>query len=210
LHVDACVGGFLAPFAKMNGAQIAPFDFEIAAVKSMSADLHKYGYAAKGASTVLYRSPELYAHMPFDTEDWSGARLVTPTLAGTRPGGAIAAAWAVMNFLGIEGYRAKQKIACDTRRRIQDALVALGFEILGDPQLALIAFRHDSYDAYALWGKLIERGWFTSITTEPPSLHLMISPFHERVADRYIEDLKASMVALDDGDRTPTPQARYN
>jgi len=106
LHVDACVGGYIAPFVRMNGADIPPFDFEVDAVASMSADLHKYGYCAKGASTVLFRSEELKNHMVFDCQDWPGGRMITPTLAGTRPGGAISAAWAVMNYLGVEGYRA--------------------------------------------------------------------------------------------------------
>ncbi|CAN0593478.1 unnamed protein product, partial [Laminaria digitata] len=101
LHVDACVGGYFAPFARMNGVPVPAFDFEVPAVQSMSADLHKYGYCAKGASTVLFRSEELYAHMPFDMAGWSGAPMKTPTLAGTRPGGAISAAWGVMNTLGV-------------------------------------------------------------------------------------------------------------
>jgi glutamate/tyrosine decarboxylase-like PLP-dependent enzyme len=210
LHVDACVGGFIAPFVRMNGVDIPPFDFEVPAVRSMSADLHKYGFAAKGASTVLFRSGQYYEHMPFGCDEWSGAKMVTPTLAGTRPGGAIAAAWAVMNFLGIDGYRQKHGTICATRERIEKALVSLGFEILGKPQLSLVAFRHPRYDPYALWGKLIERGWFTSITTEPPSLHLMISPFHENVVENYIEDLRAGMAALDEDDSGPVPEARYN
>ena len=103
LHVDACVGGYIAPFVRMNGADIPPFDFSVEGVCSMSADLHKYGYCAKGASTVLFRSEALHQHMIFDCDDWPGGRMITPTLAGTRPGGAISAAWAVMNYLGIEG-----------------------------------------------------------------------------------------------------------
>ncbi|MEK9870842.1 MAG: aminotransferase class V-fold PLP-dependent enzyme, partial [Gammaproteobacteria bacterium] len=86
LHVDACVGGYIAPFVRMNGADIPPFDFEVEGVCSMSADLHKYGYCAKGASTVLFRSEALKQHMIFDCSDWPGGRMVTPTLAGTRPG----------------------------------------------------------------------------------------------------------------------------
>ena len=119
LHVDACVGGYIAPFARMNGVPVPDFDFAVPAVKSMSADVHKYGYAAKGASTVLFRSEELYEHMPFDFSSWSGAPMATPTLAGTRPGGAIAAAWAVMNFLGVEGYRKLQGEVCATRERVE-------------------------------------------------------------------------------------------
>ncbi len=115
LHVDACVGGYIAPFVRMNGAPVPPFDFELPAVHSMSADLHKYGYCAKGASTVLFRDKELHAHMIFDCDDWPGGRMVTPTLAGTRPGGAISAAWAVMNYLGVSGYRRKQRMVTDAR-----------------------------------------------------------------------------------------------
>lgn len=210
LHVDACVGGYFAPFARMNGVDVPPFDFEVPAVHSMSADLHKYGYAAKGASSVLFRSAELYQYMPFDTDDWSGARMITPTLAGTRPGGAIAAAWAVMNFLGVEGYREKQGAVCATRAKIQEGVKKLGFEILGDPKLGLLAFRHPEVDAYALWGKLLERGWFTSITTEPPSLHLMLSPFHAEVADQYLADIEAGMAEIRAGNAGEKREARYS
>lgn len=210
LHVDACVGGYFAPFARMNGIDVPPFDFEVPAVRSISADLHKYGYAAKGASSVLFRSQDLYKHMPFDTDDWSGARMITPTLAGTRPGGAIAAAWAVMNFLGIEGYREKQGLVCATRENIQKGVEALGCEVLGDPKLGLLAFRHPDLDSYALWGKMLERGWFTSITTEPPSLHLMLSPFHAEVADQYLADLEAGMADLRAGKTGEKREARYS
>src|SRR5215510_11565000 len=108
LHVDACVGGYLAPFVRMNGADLPAFDFAVPGVWSISGDLHKYGYASKGASTVFFRSGALRDYMTFDAGPWPLGRMVTPTLAGTRPGGAIAAAWAVMNFLGVDGYRAKQ------------------------------------------------------------------------------------------------------
>jgi len=193
LHVDACVGGYIAPFVRMNGTDIAPFDFELPGVRSMSADLHKYGYCAKGASTVFFRSAALQRFMVFDFKDWPGGRMVTPTLAGTRPGGAIAAAWAVMNFLGVEGYRAKQALVTEARARIEAGVAALGFSVLGDPQLGIVAFTHADIDAVAVWGKLRERGWFSGVTTEPRSLHLMLSPIHAQVADAYLEDLAWAM-----------------
>lgn len=193
LHTDACVGGYFAPFARMNGVPVPPFDFEVPGVMSMSADLHKYGYAAKGASTVLFRSEALYEHMPFHEKNWSGAPMTTPTLAGTRPGGAISAAWAVMNVLGVEGYREKQGLVCETRARIQEGVLKLGFEVLGNPLLGLIAFRHPDFHSYALYGEIYKRGWFTSVTTEPKSLHLMLSPKHADVVDDYLADLSASM-----------------
>lgn len=189
LHVDACVGGFFAPFVRMNGTDLPAFDFAVPQVHSMSADLHKYGYCAKGASTVMFRSEELKEHMIFDTNDWPGGRMITPTLAGTRPGGAIAAAWAVMNYLGVDGYRAKQGLVVETREKIEAGVRDLGFEIIGKPQLGLIGYTHPERDMFAIWGKLFERGWFTSIVTKPHGIHLMLSPKHAEVADTYLADL---------------------
>src|SRR6185295_17301474 len=103
--------------------------------------------------------------------------------------GAISAAWAVMNFLGVEGYRAKQAEVVAAREAIQAGVQALGFTVVGEPQLGLIAFSHPRVDGLALWTKLRERGWFTSLTTEPRGLHLMLSPFHLQVADAYLADL---------------------
>jgi glutamate/tyrosine decarboxylase-like PLP-dependent enzyme len=207
LHVDACVGGYIAPFVRMNGAPIAPFDFELAGVRSMSADLHKYGYCAKGASTVLFRSAELMKFMGFDFRDWPGGRMVTPTLAGTRPGGAISAAWAVMNFLGVEGYRAKQADVTAAREAIEAGVRRLGFTVLGRPQLGIVAFTHAGADCLALWGKLRERGWFTGVTTEPKSLHLMLSPAHRAVVDGYLADLAWALESV--GAAAPA-EARYS
>ena len=210
LHVDACVGGYIAPFVRMNGADIPPFDFAVPAVHSMSADLHKYGYCAKGASTVLFRSDALRAHMIFDCADWPGGRMVTPTLAGTRPGGAIAAAWAVMNFLGVEGYRAKHKLVTDARAAIEAGVTKLGFRVLGRPQLGLIAFTHDEVDPFAVWGRLFERGWFTSLTTAPKGLHLMLSPFHAQVTDTYLTDLEWALGEVKAGKAGKKREARYS
>jgi sphinganine-1-phosphate aldolase len=189
LHVDACVGGYIAPFVRMNGGDVPPFDFELPGVRSISADLHKYGYCAKGASTVFFRSAELMAFMTFDFRDWPGGRMVTPTLAGTRPGGAISAAWAVMNFLGAEGYRAKHALVTQARETIAAGVEALGFTVLGRPQLGILAFTHADVDCVTLWAKLRERGWFTGVTTEPKSLHLMLSPVHAAVAGEYLADV---------------------
>ncbi|HUD52806.1 pyridoxal-dependent decarboxylase, partial [Parvibaculum sp.] len=210
LHVDACVGGYIAPFVRMNGGDVPPFDFEVAGVSSMSADLHKYGYCAKGASTVLFRSEALRAHMIFDCDDWPGGRMVTPTLAGTRPGGAIAAAWAVMNFLGVEGYRAKHGQVTDAREKIEAGVEALGFRVIGKPQLGLLAFTHDDIDCMAVWGKLFERGWFTSLTTEPKGLHLMLSPFHLQVADTYLADIAWAVEQVKSGAKGAAREARYS
>lgn len=212
LHVDACVGGYFAPFARMNGVPVPAFDFELPGVHSMSADLHKYGYAAKGASTVLFRSEELFAHMPFDMNQWSGAPMKTPTLAGTRPGGAISAAWAIMNHLGVDGYKRLQGEVCATRERVEEGVKRLGFEVLGNPMLGLVAFRHPKHHAFAIYGEIYRRGWFTSVTKDPPSLHLMLSPKHADFIDEYLEDLEASVKAVaaaEDAEKLKV-EARYS
>ncbi|MBD3646746.1 MAG: aspartate aminotransferase family protein, partial [Pseudomonadales bacterium] len=172
LHVDACVGGYIAPFVKMNGGDIPPFDFSVEGVHSMSADLHKYGFCAKGASTVLFRDAELMQYMIFDCDDWPGGRMVTPTLAGTRPGGAISAVWAVMNYLGVDGYRAKHKLVTDARETIETGVSEMGFQVLGKPQLGIMAFAHPELDVFAVYKQRFDRGWFTALTTQPRALHL--------------------------------------
>jgi glutamate/tyrosine decarboxylase-like PLP-dependent enzyme len=208
LHVDACVGGYIAPFVRMNGGEVAPFDFELAGVHSISADLHKYGYAAKGASTVFFRTQALRDRLTFDERDWPGGRMITPTLAGTRPGGAIASAWAVMNHLGVSGYRAKQGLVTQAREQIEAGVSTQGFTVLGRPQLGIIAFARDDLDCAAIWGKLRERGWFTGMVTEPRGLQLMLSPIHAEVAGTYLADLAWAVEAAKAGKLEAAP-ARY-
>ncbi len=193
MHVDACVGGYLAPFVRMEGAPLPPFDFAVPGVSSISGDLHKYGYASKGASTVFFRSNDLREYMPFDAGPWPMGRMVTPTLAGTRPGGAIAAAWAVMHFLGVDGYREKQRAVVSARERIEAGATRLGFRVLGKPQLGILAFTHDSVDPLQVHAKMMQRGWFTAANLEPRSIHLMLSPKHNEVAEQYLADLEASL-----------------
>ena len=190
LHVDACVGGYIAPFVRMNGATCPSFDFTAPGVWSISGDLHKYGYASKGASTVFFRSAELREHMTFDAGPWPLGRMVTPTLAGTRPGGAIAAAWAVMNFLGVDGLSRQaargDRGARQDRGRRQEARL---------PRPRPTAARHRQLHARARPMRLRstpsmhQRGWFTAALLEPKALHLMLSPKHLDVTDEYLADL---------------------
>ncbi len=210
-HVDACVGGYFAPFARMNGVDLPAFDLGVDGVCSLSADLHKYGYAAKGASTVLYANEELHAHQVFDCADWSAGRMVTPTAAGTRPGGAIAAAWAVMNYLGIEGYKKNAKIVVETREKLENAVNEIdGLHVHGKPQLGLIAFGSDEFDIFSVYGKIFEKNWFTSITSEPPGIHLMLTPAHAPVIGDYIDVLKQAVADVRAGDADAKPKkVRY-
>ncbi|KAF0182482.1 MAG: aspartate aminotransferase family protein [Hyphomonadaceae bacterium] len=208
LHVDACVGGYFAPFARMNGAAVPPFDFEVAGVSSMSADLHKYGYCAKGASTVFFRTEALRKHMIFEVDAWPAGKMVTPTLAGTRPGGAIAAAWAVMNYLGVAGYRARHALVQETRARIEAGVRAQGYEVIGAPMLGIVSFTRADIDCFAVLKGMFERGWVTSAITDPKGLHLMLSPVHADVADVYLADLAAATESARGASGTVAP-SRY-
>lgn len=212
LHVDACVGGYFAPFARMNGVPVPPFDFSVPAVRTISADLHKYGYSAKGASTLFHRTAEQREHQVFNFDDWPAGGMSTPTAAGTRPGGAIASAWAVLHYLGIEGYREKTRAVTETRARMMQAIDAMpALHTYGDPQLGLFTFGSDSLDIFAVWGRMAKQGWFTGLITEPRGIHLMLSPAHADVADQYLEDLdRAVSEVAASGESGEKTQARYS
>jgi glutamate/tyrosine decarboxylase-like PLP-dependent enzyme len=197
LHVDACVGGYFAPFARMNGVPVPPFDFEVPGVRSMSADLHKYGYAAKGASTVFHRTEAQWEHQVFRFDAWPAGGMVTPTAAGTRPGGAIASAWAVLNYLGVEGYREKARQVVATREKLSAAIRAMdGLVTFGEPQLGLFTYGATQLDPFAIWARMVKRGWFTGLCTDPRGIHMMLSPAHANVADEYLADLATSVAEV--------------
>jgi sphinganine-1-phosphate aldolase len=133
-HCDACLGGFVLPWAERLGYPVPPFDFRLPGVTSMSADTHKYGYAAKGTSVVLYRGATLRHYQYYTITEWPGGLYFSPTLAGSRPGALSAAAWAAMVSIGEQGYlEATQKILATGAaiRRAVDAIPDL--RVLGDP-----------------------------------------------------------------------------
>lgn len=195
LHVDACVGGYFAPFAAMNGVSVPAFDFSVPGVTSISADLHKYGYAPKGASTILYRSEDLHAGQVFDAEVWPCGRMTTPTVAGTRPGGAIAAAWAVMRFLGVEGYRRAAEDVCAARAVVEAGVEAIGFRVFGAPVLGLVTFGHPKRDVPTIADRMRQRDWVSARVADPDGIHLMLSPVHRALVRDYLADLEVETMS---------------
>ena len=194
LHVDACVSGFMLPFVRELGYPVPDFDFSVPGVTSMSADLHKYGYAAKGASVILYRNSDLRRHQFFVYTDWSGGIYASPTMTGTRPGGPIAAAWAIMNYLGEEGYLALADTVMQTVVKIRDGIATLaGVKVLSDPEMSVMAIASDELDIYEVGDEMTQRGWHLDRQQFPPSLHLTLSPAHARVADLFLHDLSESV-----------------
>lgn len=192
-HVDACVGGFMLPWLEKLGEDIQMWDFRVPGVTSISADLHKYGFAAKGASVVLYRNMKYMKHQFFITTDWMGGIYASPNLPGTRPGGAIAAAWGTLNKMGENGYLEQAQktitVAKDFKKRINEIEE---LEVLGEPKATLFAFRSISkdVDTYALGDFLTERGWWFDRQQWPPSLHLTVMPAHDQAIDDFISDIK--------------------
>ncbi len=196
LHVDACVGGFILPFMAMNGEPIPPWDYRVPGVTSISADVHKYGYAAKGASTITYRNLDYLRYQMFVYENWPGGIFASSALLGTRPGGGYSAAWATLQSFGKDGYR---KLAADTLEavnRLKEGVSAIeGLEVMGSPQGPLFSYRSTDpeLNIYAVGDQMDARGWQVNRNQHPPGLHAMVTAQHLAVVDDYLADLRAAV-----------------
>jgi len=199
LHVDACVGGFILPFMAMNGRALPAWDYRVPGVTSISADIHKYGFAAKGASTITYRSLAYLKHQMFVYQDWPGGVFASPALLGTRPGGAYAAAWAAMQHFGQSGYRdlARRTIeAFDTMRAGIAAMPEL--YVMGEPCGPLLGFgsRTPEVNIFAVGDQMDTKGWTVNRLQRPDGLHAMITAGHLAVVDDYLRDLKDAVATV--------------
>ncbi len=210
LHVDACVGGYLAPFVQRLGRPVPAFDFALPGVRSISADLHKYGFCPKPASTVLYRGADDAAHQPFVFDAWPSGLFATPTLVGTRPAGGVAAAWATMQHLGAAGYEriAGELMAAIDRYRAGIAAID-GLRVIGDPHLAIVAFGADGIDVYAVAETMAARGWQPGLLRKPRAIHRMMSMLHAGSMDAYLADLREAVARVRAGGAASGLQARY-
>jgi glutamate/tyrosine decarboxylase-like PLP-dependent enzyme len=201
-HTDACLGGFLLPFAERLGYSVPPFDFRLPGVSSMSADTHKYGYAAKGTSVVLYRGDELRHAQYFTFTEWPGGLYMTPTFAGSRPGALSAACWAAMTSIGEDGYLDAARRILETAAQIRAGIEAIdGLRVLGDP-LFCIAFATDADELaiYRVMDAMSARGWSLNGLHRPPAVHICTTLRHTApgVAERFVADLRASAAQVRD------------
>jgi len=175
LHVDACLGGFILPFGQELGYDIPLFDFRIPAVTSISADTHKYGYAFKGTSTVLFRDKALRNAQYFFQTSWSGGKYCSPGMDGSRSGGLLAATWAAMVSLGREGYRRYARSIFETSAAMQDAVRSHPeLRILGRPSF-LFSFTSDEFDVYHVNDFMRTRGWRFNGQQYPNALHMAVT-----------------------------------
>jgi glutamate/tyrosine decarboxylase-like PLP-dependent enzyme len=208
-HTDACLGGFLLPFFEELGEAIPPFDFRVPGVATISADVHKYGYCTKGASIITHRSKaHLHQYQLFVYDQWPGGIYGSFAMAGARPAAPIAAAWAIMNFLGREGYTELARTIRDTTRKLREGIEAIPeLTIWADPVMSVMSFGSTSIDITAVADVMDKRGWHLDRQNDPDALHLMVSPAHARVADRFLADLRE---AVADHGTSEGVQARYS
>ena len=196
-HVDGCMGGFVLPFAERLGRDVRPWDFRVDGVTSISADIHKLGYAPKGVSVIVHRTKELRRYQTFVFDDWLGGFYASPNLQGTRSGLPMAAAWAVMQHLGIDGYMKLTEITLQNADQMRDGIAAIdGIRVLGDGRFHLVAMSNepddpDPIDMFALGDALERVGWFHDRQTPPDSLHSTVSNSNTGVIERYIEALRS-------------------
>ena len=191
-HVDACLGGFVLPWAERLGYPVPKFDFRLAGVTSMSADTHKYGYAAKGTSVVLYRGLELLHYQYYTASDWPGGLYFSPTFAGSRPGALSAACWAALTSVGEQGYLDATKRILETAAKVKEGIGQIPeLRVLGDP-LFVVAFASDSIDVYKVLDFMSNKKWSLNGLHKPTCVHLCVTLRHTQpgVAERFVADLR--------------------
>ncbi|KAJ6944045.1 sphingosine-1-phosphate lyase-like isoform X1 [Populus alba x Populus x berolinensis] len=193
-HVDLCLGGFVLPFARKLGYPIPPFDFSVKGVTSISADVHKYGLAPKGTSVVLYRNHDIRKHQFVAVTEWSGGLYVSPTIAGSRPGGLIAGAWAALMALGLEGYLENTKAIMEVSKRIQKGIKEIPeLFIIGRPDMTIVAFGSNDLDIFEVNDIMSSKGWHLNALQRPNSIHICITLQHAPVFEDFLRDLKESV-----------------
>lgn len=210
LHVDGCLGGLILCWGPELGIDVAPFDFRLPGVTSLSADTHKYGFGLKGSSVLLYRTPQLRRHQYFTVEDWAGGLYASPGMSGSRSGGIIAAAWAAMVTLGRQGYLDIARAIFDTAAHLRSIIAAHDdLEVIGQP-LFNVAFTHRegaTFDVFHLNDALAERGWRLNGLQRPPALHFCITRPNTvpGVMERFAADLHDAVIAARNAAATGAP-----
>ncbi len=197
LHVDCCLGGFVLPFAKKLGYKIPEFTFALPGVTSMSLDTHKYGYALKGASVVLYRTKELRHAQYFCYADWTGGMYTTPTVAGSRSGGLIAQCWASMMSLGMKGYLQHVDDIMKTTKAIAEGVLRIkGIRLYGEVDAMIVCFgseETEKLNVYSIGDEMHKKGWSLNALQHPACIHLCCTVAHVGHHDEFLRDLREAV-----------------
>lgn len=194
-HVDGCIGGFLLPYFRRLGAPVPPFDFSVPGVTSISMDLHKYAYAPKGASVVLYRNKELRQHQLFACARWTGYTIINTTIQSTKSGGPVAAAWATLQYMGDSGYLEIAERTLKATRLLLEGIRAIpGLQVLGTPESSLIAFASDELDVFELADLMRQKQWYVQPQLghmgSRPNIHLSVTAASLERVETLLHDLR--------------------
>jgi sphinganine-1-phosphate aldolase len=195
LHVDACMGGFLLPYFRRLGAPVPDFELNVPGVTSISMDLHKYAFAAKGASVVLYRSRDLRRHQIYACAHWTGYTVVNATMQSTKSGGPVAAAWAVLRFIGDDGYLELARQALEATRKVSEGIERIdGLRLLGRPEMNLVAFTSDTVSVFHIIDEMKDCGWYVqpqlAFEGSQENIHLSINPASAGWVEDFLADLR--------------------
>jgi len=205
LHVDCCLGGFLLPFMQKAGFSVVPFDFSVPGVTSISCDTHKYGYAPKGSSVVMYANKTLRSCQYFVAPNWPGGIYASPTIAGSRAGALIAACWATMLQVGEEGYVDATREVISAARKLAAGLEAIpGINLMVSPEVSVVAWCSDEFDIYRLGEQMTARGWHINSLQFPPALNFCVTYANKDTAEALVADVAAIAQELM---QTPTKKA---
>jgi sphinganine-1-phosphate aldolase len=193
-HVDACVGGLHLSFMRKLEHELPDFDFTVPGVTSVSADLHKYGYAAKGCSAIMYRSKDIRRYQIFASTETTGYTLINPTVLSSRTGGPMAGAWAILNFLGEEGYKKIVRDVQEATKRLIEGINAIdGLQVLGEPVMSMFSFKSDVINVYQLADEMNKRGWYIqgqfSTPLTPRNLHISVNHGTIHNVEALLKDL---------------------
>jgi glutamate/tyrosine decarboxylase-like PLP-dependent enzyme len=194
-HVDGCVGGIHLSFMRKLGYELTEFDFSVPGVTSISADLHKYGYAAKGASTVLYRNKDIRKYQIFACTDTTAYTLINSTITSSKSGGPMAGAWAILAYLGEEGFMNIVKTVQEATKKLIDGINAIpGLQVLGEPAMCMFSFKSDVINVYQLGDAMAKRGWYIqgqfSTPLTPRNLHISVNYGTTHQVDALLKDLR--------------------
>jgi glutamate/tyrosine decarboxylase-like PLP-dependent enzyme len=194
-HVDSCVGGIHLSFMRKLGYEVPDFDFTVSGVTSISADLHKYGYSAKGCSAIMYRSKDIRKYQIFACTDTTGYTLINPTVLSSKSGGPMAGAWAILNFLGEEGYKKIVKEVQEAAQKLMDGVNAMeDLQVLGEPVMCMFSFKSDTINVYQLADEMSKRGWYIqgqfSTPLTPRNLHISVNHGTVHNVEALLKDLR--------------------
>ncbi|KAL8863209.1 MAG: hypothetical protein Q9178_000584 [Gyalolechia marmorata] len=196
LHVDCCLGSFLMPFLSRAGFPTQPFDFTLKGVTSISCDTHKYGFAPKGNSTLLYRTAALRTYQYFISPDWSGGVYGSIGIAGSRPGALIAGCWASLMSVGENGYIDSCHAIVGTAKKIETAIredpgLKDDLTVMGKPLVSVVAFTSSTMNIYDIADSMSAKGWHLNALQNPPGMHVAVTLPIVKAVDKLLEDLTA-------------------